>query len=138
MVRHIKEVVMTFKISVPIPPSINHCYFYKGNIKIKTPKAREYWAFVERSVREEIVAQNFNRFDSGRKIVCELMYYFPDNRRRDTHNTLKILLDAIEDADLFVDDRYVLPRILDWEIDREHPRVDIVFYYLDTPESAQI
>jgi crossover junction endodeoxyribonuclease RusA len=125
-----------FIIKVPLPPSINHCYFYKNNIKIKKPQAREYWAFVERLVREEIISQNFERFKGSQKVRCNMWFYFPDNRRRDTHNTLKILLDALEDANLFEDDRYVLPNIVNFTVDRDNPGVILELYYDTTPPEA--
>lgn len=55
-------------------------------------------------------------------------YFFPDARRRDTHNTFKILFDAIERGGLYKDDKDILPRVMDFEIDRENPRVELKFY----------
>lgn len=61
------------------------------------------------------------------KTIVNLWYYFPDRRIRDTHNTLKILLDALEDGEIYVNDRWALPRIMDFEIDKKNPRVEIEF-----------
>lgn len=66
-------------------------------------------------------------FDGEFKIVLDAWFYFPDNRRRDTHNSLKILLDGLEGV-IYADDRYVLPRIQDWTIDRQNPRVELKIY----------
>jgi crossover junction endodeoxyribonuclease RusA len=65
------------------------------------------------------------------KIIVRLWYYFPDYRRRDTHNTLKILLDALEDAQIYVDDRWALPQIQDFVIDKASPRVEMEFQLLE-------
>lgn len=64
---------------------------------------------------------------SHHKTIVRLWYYFPDYRRRDTHNTLKILMDALEDAQIFVDDKWAMPQIQDFTIDRANPRVEIEF-----------
>lgn len=112
------------KFNVSIPPSINHCYFYKGGRRIKTTKAREFERETETIVRHLKV----KKFEDDKKIICNLVFYFPDNRRRDTHNTLKLLFDSIERAGFYKDDRYVLPQVLDWTVDRENPRVELEFY----------
>ena len=111
------------KLTVPIPPSINHCYFYKGGKRIKTKQAREF----EDEIAEIMSGVDF-KFPDKTKIVCDMTYYFPDNRRRDTHNTIKLLADSIERGGLYSDDRYVLPRVIDWYIDRDRPRVELEFY----------
>lgn len=61
------------------------------------------------------------------KVIVRLWYYFPDKRRRDTHNTLKALLDALESAQIYEDDKLALPQIMDYEIDRKNPRIEIEF-----------
>ena len=42
----------------------------------------------------------FPQFEEKTKIRCDMVFYFPDNRNRDTHNTFKLLFDAIEDGGL--------------------------------------
>jgi crossover junction endodeoxyribonuclease RusA len=61
------------------------------------------------------------------KVIVWLWYYFPDRRRRDTHNTLKILLDAFEDGGIYEDDKFAMPRVMDYEVDEDHPRIEIEF-----------
>jgi crossover junction endodeoxyribonuclease RusA len=61
------------------------------------------------------------------KTVVKLWFYFPDHRRRDTHNSLKILMDTLEKAQIFVDDKYALPQIIDYSIDKKNPRVEMEF-----------
>ncbi|QMV40237.1 RusA family crossover junction endodeoxyribonuclease [Cohnella cholangitidis] len=64
------------------------------------------------------------------KVVVNLWYYFPDNRIRDTHNGQKLLLDCLEDAGIYTNDRYALPRVIDWQIDRTNPRIEMEIYKL--------
>lgn len=64
---------------------------------------------------------------SESKTIVHLWYFFPDHRKRDTHNTLKLLLDCLQDAQIYIDDRYAMPRIMDYEVDKHNPRVEIQF-----------
>ena len=57
----------------------------------------------------------------------DLYFYFPDKRKRDSHNCLKLLLDCLEGL-LFENDYYILPRIQYVTLDRDNPRVEVVFY----------
>lgn len=64
---------------------------------------------------------------ASEKVVVRLWYYWPDARKRDTHNTLKLLLDALESAGIYENDSLALPQIMDYQIDRANPRVEIEF-----------
>lgn len=64
--------------------------------------------------------------ESG-KVVVRLWFFFPDKRRRDTHNALKALLDALEDGGIYADDKTALPQIMDYQVDRQNPRIEIEF-----------
>lgn len=117
------------KLVVPIPPSINHCYWYRAGKRIKSKVATDYCnALIER-VHLFKKKSKFEGFEENRKIRCNMMYYFPDNRNRDTHNTFKLLFDAIEDGGLYPNDRYVLPHVEDFTLDRDNPRLELEFYY---------
>jgi len=67
------------------------------------------------------------KFPDKTKIICKMWYFFPDNRRRDTHNTFKILFDAIEKGGLYKDDKYVMPWVMDFTVDRDNPRLEMEF-----------
>lgn len=58
------------------------------------------------------------------KVVVELTVYWPDRRRRDTHNLHKLLCDAIEGVAVD-DDRWALVRDVDFDVDRDDPRVEV-------------
>lgn len=117
------------KFTVPVPPSINHCYWYRNGRKYRTTQAKNYCDEVIYIVRNIMHKQKFKKFEDGKKIVCEMIYYFPDARRRDSHNTFKILLDAIEEAGLYTDDRYILIHVKDIAVDKKNPRVELTFRY---------
>ena len=111
------------KLAVPLPPSTNHAYFYKGGKRIKTTKTKAY----EERVRNIVNAMNFKMLPHKEKIIMELYFYFPDHRIRDTHNMEKILLDCLQKI-LYENDYWVLPRIMDFEIVPENARVDLALY----------
>lgn len=72
--------------------------------------------------------RNKNKWSTATgKVVVRLWFYFPDQRKRDTHNALKALLDALESAHIYQNDQYALPQIMDWDIDRKNPRIEIEF-----------
>jgi len=114
---------------LPLPPSINHMYanaYIKGrSIKVYTQQANAW-----RQQALYILRPRIKR-TIDEKVIIELYYYFPDARRRDTHNTLKILCDVLEEAGLVTDDRYLLPRVMNYEIDRQNPRIEIIVKELD-------
>lgn len=78
-------------------------------------------------IKATIWRKETNWETSHHKTIVKLWYYFPDNRRRDTHNTLKILMDALEDAQIYIDDRWALPQIQNFGIDKSNPRLEIEF-----------
>ena len=116
-------------MNVPIPPSINHCYWYRGGKRIKSKLARDYCDALKYQTETLMQTQHFKQFEERKKIHCNMTFFFPDNRNRDTHNTFKLLFDAIEDGGLYINDRYVLPNVKDFTLDREKPRLELEFYY---------
>ena len=112
-----------------IAPSVNHMYnnaYVKGRrMKVLKASARDWF---EDTVYRAIQWRIDNRWPTAsRKVAVRLWFYFPDKRRRDTHNGLKGLLDALEDGGIYVDDKLALPQIIDYQIDRYNPRIEIEF-----------
>jgi crossover junction endodeoxyribonuclease RusA len=122
------------KLVIPgTAPSVNHMYrnhTIKGRrMRVITKNGQEW---IDAAI---IYAKQWQRktgwSKATGKVVMKLWYYFPDKRRRDTHNTLKGLLDALEDAGLYEDDKMVLPRIMDFETDKHNPRIEITIERLE-------
>jgi len=89
------------------------------------PKARKWY---DDTVIQASVWRNKNKWSTATgKVIVRLWFYFPDRRKRDTHNALKALLDALEDACIYQNDQYALPQVMDWDVDRENPRIEIEF-----------
>jgi len=114
------------RLTIPIPPSVNHCYYYKGNKRIKKKKARDFEKECEKLTKEYIGKLGYV-YPEKTKVACYMWFYMPDLRRRDSHNTIKLMMDSIEKGGLYADDRYVMPRIQDVLLDRDNPRVEMYF-----------
>jgi len=117
---------MTTRLTIPIPPSVNHCYYYKGNKRIKKKTARDFEKICEKATKKYIAEIGY-AFPEKTKIVCNMWFYMPDLRRRDSHNTIKLTMDSVEKGGLYKDDRYVMPRIQDVQLDRDNPRLEMDF-----------
>ncbi|MNC30077.1 Endodeoxyribonuclease RusA [compost metagenome] len=111
------------------PPTVNHMYENRmsgGRRKrVLTPEARRW---MDNAVVLANLWRQKNKWPTAQgKVIVKLWYYFPDNRKRDTHNGLKALLDALEDALIYTNDKYALPWIMDYEVDSKNPRIEIEF-----------
>jgi Holliday junction resolvase RusA-like endonuclease len=120
--------LMRLKFDVPVPPSINHCYWYRNGKRYRTESAKQYSDMVKETVRQVMHKQKIKKMEDKRKIRVEMTYYFPDNRIRDTHNSFKILLDALE-SEVYHNDYWVLLTIKDFIIDKANPHVHIEIFY---------
>lgn len=115
-------------LTLPIPPSVNSIYYNtKGGGRRLTSKAEKYIRDVRAFCRASAEDNDWKFAEKGDWLYMDMVFYFPDKRTRDSHNCLKVLIDAIEGV-LFQNDMYVLPRINSVEFDKENPRVEILFY----------
>lgn len=123
------------KLTLPVVPSVNHCYRNVSvNRRILTPKAKAWVQEVQLKAKLAARKQGW-RFSSNEKLVMELTTYWPDKRRRDTHNGHKLLADSLEGV-LYKDDRWVLIRDMDFRVDRGNPRVEIVLKRFEEAEQV--
>ncbi|PWI50271.1 RusA family crossover junction endodeoxyribonuclease, partial [Sulfoacidibacillus thermotolerans] len=99
------------RLILPIPPTLNHAYL----------------AFIEEASWKTLSWMRKNNWrmpPPNEKIILRVWIFWPDRRRRDTDNVLKLLLDALKGV-AFVDDCMVLPRVMDFGVDYERPRIEI-------------
>lgn len=118
---------MTRLILPGTAPSVNHMYnnaYIKGRrMKVLKASAKEWF---DDATYRAIQWRLSNEWPTASgKVVARIWFYFPDKRRRDTHNALKALLDALEDGGIYEDDKLALPQIMDYEVDRINPRIEI-------------
>lgn len=113
------------KLSIPLPPSINHMYVHsKGGKKFLTNFAQEYVLKARALINLAIDEQSWSKQDREVWQYIDLVFYMPDRRIRDSHNMLKLLLDVMQSV-AFENDYFVMPRIQSVELDEEFPRVDL-------------
>ena len=113
---------MELTLDLPLPPSVNHCYFTtKSGNRILTAKAKKYISLVQILAREFVKDQGW-QLNAGNKLIADMWWHWPDGRRRDVHNYTKVLFDAMEGI-VYVDDKYVLPRHQDYTVDKLEPGV---------------
>lgn len=120
-----KSATKSLKLSLPVPPSVNSIYYNtRGGGRRLTSKAEKYMKDARAMANQAIDEQSWIAQKKGVWLYLDLVFYFPDRRRRDSHNCLKVLLDALEEI-VYEDDMYVMPRIQSVEYDKENPRVEL-------------
>ena len=62
------------------------------------------------------------------KLIVELIHHWQDHRIRDCSNSLKLLCDSIQNSGIVNNDRWLLCRQQDFDVDRENPRLELVIY----------
>lgn len=108
-------------IVLPVGESVNHCYV--GRRKFLTKKAREWFNQAEQIIEEEIKKQGWIKTEKT-KIITEAKVYWKTKKTRDTNNLDKNLCDALEGL-ILDNDCYLLIRWIDWDIDKENPRIEL-------------
>lgn len=114
-------------LSLDIPPSVNHCYV-AGRMNILTKDAQRYIINVQNIIKSEIKAQGFKLDLDSVWYYVDMVFYMPDRRIRDTHNTFKILFDSIQGSTFFKNDYFLMPRVLHVAYDKEKPRVELTIF----------
>ena len=117
-----------------IPPSVNHCYknftcMGRRN-RVLTPLARAWKEEAYYIANALAHREGWRVPEPEEKIVLEVVAFWPDGRRRDMNNTHKLLCDALEDA-VYLDDKMVLVRDMDFSVDRKRPRLEVCVYVKD-------
>lgn len=94
------------------------------------------WVANARLVAEKACKEQGWECTHEQKVVCDIMTYWPDRRKRDVSNGIKIYADAFEGI-IYDNDRWLLPRYIDFVVDKENPRTEAVFYLFDDQDSWQ-
>lgn len=115
------------KLVIPHAPSVNLMYRYIRGRKVLTRQAMSYIQAVQTIAQREVLKQSYQKEKKGVWLVLELKFYFPDKKMRDTHNTHKIIADALEGI-CYENDQFVLVRDIYAKLDRDNPRVECTIY----------
>lgn len=112
------------------PPSVNHVYRNVAiNRRITTADGQKWRQNVQLIATQAITLQRWE-MSVEEKLVAEVMIYWPTRRKRDVENVGKLLWDALEGI-VYENDRWLLPRYMDFAVDKHNPRVEIRFFKLD-------
>lgn len=122
------------ELTIPFPPSQNHMYFTaKNGMRILRTEAKKVFNIIRQKSIDAVREQGWKRELEGIWYRVEMKFYMPDKRKRDSHNTFKIMFDAMEDV-IYPDDYYILPTVKSVDIDRNNPRVEIKIF----PEQKEV
>jgi crossover junction endodeoxyribonuclease RusA len=120
---------------VTLPPSINHMYRpgSKPGARYKTDEAKAWeleaaWDFAK-TVTPNLPARRLKA-----PLLFEAWFYFPDRRRTDADNRVKIVQDLVARAVGF-DDSDIRDVVLHKRIDRDNPRCEVMLR--EMPESYE-
>lgn len=120
------------RLTLPLPPSVNRLYNdTKFGGKSLTITALRYIPRAKALINLAIDEQRWVKQSKQTWYYVDLVFYFPDRIRRDSHNMLKLLMDVMQDT-AYGNDYYALPRINSVEYDKANPRVEILI----TPQTT--
>ncbi len=108
-----------YRLIVGIPPSVNHSHINiregNRNKRIRSQATKEYMIDTGWLAKRWMVLSKWHMPDKDKKIIMRVWIYWPDNRRRDADNLIKILQDSLTHI-LWHDDRQVLPQIIGFAV----------------------
>ena len=110
---------------LPFPVSVNSMYYASTRRQVLTKKAKQWFHTAQYITKQEVVKQGWEMDTGSVWYSCEIRFYMKDLVKKDSHNYLKLMLDALEGL-VYHNDYFVIPRILTVELDRKRPRVELV------------
>jgi len=114
------------KVKLPFPPrraSINHLYYVGKHGRIyKSHEAKKWHREAVRIIREAM--REWDKTEWEGWIGVRIHLHTPDRRKRDVHNYIKIIADAVSEA-IGVDDMYIMIKTYPPRINREDPHVEL-------------
>lgn len=109
------------KVTLPLPPSVNHTYIRTKNGSALTQKARDWKELAAWEAKTTLRGWKI----ADQKVILEIWIYWGSRRRRDCDNLLKLLQDCLQGV-VYTDDKWALPRVMDWDIDSDNPRIEVI------------
>lgn len=119
----------------PLPPSVNsylgkrvvyNPITHKPYVQVyETKEAKAFKKHMVKVLQRAMKEQCWSKTSEHQYVVCEIEVYL-NQKRRDTDNLFKCLLDTLTENGLVYDDSMVIPRVMNIYIDSENPRVEVV------------
>lgn len=115
------------RLVLPLPPSDNHAHVLvaRGTRLLRAPShaTATYRDTVGWLARAWMAETGWTPPPQGVKVVLAYWVFWPDRRRRDAGNLVKVLADSLKGV-VVADDQYLLPRAMDYAVDRAQPRLE--------------
>ena len=115
----------SFELVVPIPPTLNKAY--PTNFVQKRRHSSKVVIEYKKIIRSLLLAKKYNTFMSS--IELWLHFTFPDNRRRDLSNHIKVLEDCLV-ANKVIQDDYLVDLLIVSRLkpSKNNPHVQVIVY----------
>lgn len=126
---------MKSSFTCPLPPSVNEYLgkrvaFSGGRYFVQvyeTTKAKEFKKYMKMLIQREVIKNGWDKTGEFEYVICEIDAYIPQ-KKRDTDNMFKCLLDSFTESDLIYDDSMIKPRVREIYIDSINPRLEVTLY----------
>ena len=105
-----------FRITLPLPPSVNEMYRHNGRVTYKTKVAKDW-------IAECLKLIKVKKTITG-KVDADLHVYLL--RERDLDNTFKALFDVLQESKVIKDDKQIYSILATKAFDKKNPRIEVV------------
>lgn len=128
-----------FRVTLPVPPSINHQYATVNGRRLLSSAGRAYKTYVGRHVwlalAQSPAGFSFrNRLHSG-PLALSIRFFFASALRRDLDSGLKIAQDAVCEG-LGLNDNRIIETHLYKQVDKADPRIEVSLSFLPHPDHS--
>lgn len=134
---HLPDVTSdTFKVTLPVPPSINHQYATVNGRRLLSSAGRTYKTYVGQHVWLALAQSParlslHNRLRSG-PLALSIRFFFASALRRDLDGGLKIAQDAVCEG-LGLNDNRIIETHLYKHVDKANPRIEVCLSFISSP-----
>ena len=123
---------MEARFTSPLPPSVNDYLgkkvaysFGKPYVLVyETIKAKAYKKRMQKILQREVINNGWNKTNELQYVICDITVYL-SQKKRDSDNMFKCLLDSFKEADIIYDDCMIIPRVRDVFIESSNPRIEV-------------
>ncbi len=126
----------TIKVTLPVPPSINHQYATVNGRRLLSSAGRTYKTYVGQYVwlalaQSPVKSSLHNRLRSG-PLALSIRFFFASALRRDLDGGLKIAQDAVCEG-LGLNDNRIIETHLYKHVDKADPRIEVSLSFIPPP-----
>jgi crossover junction endodeoxyribonuclease RusA len=128
-----------FKVTLPVPPSINHQYATVNGRRLLSSAGRTYKTYVGQQVWLALAQfpARFSLHDRLRSgpLALSIRFFFASALRRDLDGGLKIAQDAVCEG-LGLNDNRIIEAHLYKQVDKADPRIEVSLSFIHPPRHS--